>query len=67
LKAYGGVKVHVHSFLTLATDEYEWSDSQTALFRGKSHLYPLNMSMGNSQSDSGRLEEEKNLLQVAFT
>jgi hypothetical protein len=25
------------------------------------------MSMGNSQSDSGRLEEEKNLLQVAFT
>jgi hypothetical protein len=51
MKAYGGVDVFIHIFVTSALAVEEWSAS--------SPRYPLNKRLGGPQSRSGRFAEEK--------
>jgi hypothetical protein len=63
IKAYCGVDVQLHAFLTSALDGGEWSASRPAALPpppGKSPWYPLDRRLGRSQSSSGRGGEEKN-------
>jgi hypothetical protein len=55
MKAYGGVVVWLHIFLTLALVAGEWS----ALPLGKKPWYTLGRRLGEPQSRPGRRGEEK--------
>jgi hypothetical protein len=61
MKAYGGVDVYIHNFLTSALAGGEWSASRHDRFtpQGKSPPYPLDRRLGGPQSWSGRRREEK--------
>jgi hypothetical protein len=61
MKAYGGVDVQIHIFLTAALVGGEWSASCPSHFtpRGKSPLYPLDRRFGGPKSQSGQHGEEK--------
>jgi hypothetical protein len=61
VKAYGGVYVKIHIFLTSALVGVEWSASRPGHFnpRGKSPRYPFDRWLGGPQNQSGRLGEEK--------
>jgi hypothetical protein len=50
MNAYGGVDLKLHTFLTLALDEGEWSASRAGPFTPG---YPLDRRMGRPQSWSG--------------
>jgi hypothetical protein len=59
----GGVDVLLHSFLTSALDEGEWSArGSDSLPPGKELRHPLNRRLGGPQSWYGRVGEENNLL-----
>jgi hypothetical protein len=67
MKAYGGVVVQIHIFLTSAPAEGEWSASRSGRFiPGKEPLIPIGRRLGGSQSRSGRRGEEK-ILYLAGT
>jgi hypothetical protein len=54
IKAYGGVQVYLHPFLTLVQDGGEWPSSRLAHFTvGKEPLYQLKSRLGGPQSQSG--------------
>jgi hypothetical protein len=61
MKAYGGVDVQIHIFLTSALIGGKWSASRIGRFtpRGNSPRYPLDRRLGGPQSRSGRRGEEK--------
>jgi len=61
MKAYWGVVVLFHAFLTLTLGG-EWSASRPGRFipKGKSLWYALDRRLGGPQSRSGRGGEEKN-------
>jgi hypothetical protein len=61
MKAYGGVDVSIHIFLTSALIGGEWLALRPGRFtpRGKSPQYPLHRRLGGQQSRSGRRGEEK--------
>jgi hypothetical protein len=56
MKAYGGVDVQIHIFLTSALAGGEWLASCPGRFTPG---YPLDRKLGEPQSRSGRREEEK--------
>jgi hypothetical protein len=62
MKAYWGVEVPLHAFLTSVLDGGEWSASRPGCFtpQGKSPWYALDRRLGGSQNRSGRGGEEKN-------
>jgi hypothetical protein len=64
MKAYGGVDVYIHIFLTSALVGGEWSASRPCRFihRGKSPRYPLDRRLGGPQSRSRRGGEENILV-----
>jgi hypothetical protein len=67
MKAYGGVDVYIHIFLTSALAGGEWTASRTGLFTpGEKPRYPLARRLGGPQSRSGRRGEEK-ILEKFFT
>jgi hypothetical protein len=61
MKAYGGVDVYIHIFLTSALTGNEWSASRPKPLypRGNSPRYALDRRLGGPQSRSGRRGEEK--------
>jgi hypothetical protein len=60
MKAYGGVDVQIHIFLTSALVEGEWSASRPGRFTPeKSPRYPLYRRLGGPQSRSGQHGEVK--------
>jgi hypothetical protein len=62
MKAYGGMDLQIHIFLTSALAGGEWSVSFTprSLYpRGKSPRYPLDRRLDGPQYWSGRRREEK--------
>jgi hypothetical protein len=59
MKAYWGVEVYLHAFLTSALDGGGWSGSRPGSFT-QSPWYPLDRRLGKPQSCSGRGDEEKN-------
>jgi hypothetical protein len=63
MKAYGGVDVDTHVFMTSALVGGEWSASRPGRFtpRGKSHGYPLDSWLDGSQNWSARRGDENNL------
>jgi hypothetical protein len=56
MKAYGGIDVYIHIFLTSALAGGEWSVSRPGRFTTR---YPTNRRLGGSQSRSGRRGEQK--------
>jgi hypothetical protein len=64
MKAYVGVDVSIHIFLTSALVGCEWSASRSSRFtsQGKSPRYPLDRRLVELQSRSGRRGEETNFL-----
>jgi hypothetical protein len=61
MKAYGGVDVWIHIFLTLALAGGEWSASRPGPLypRGNRPRYPLDRRLGGPQSLAGQCGEEK--------
>jgi hypothetical protein len=61
MKAYGGVDVWIHMFLTSALAGGVVTDSRPGRFtpRGKNTRYLLDRRLGGPQSRSGRRGEEK--------
>jgi hypothetical protein len=60
MKAYGGVDVQIHVFLTLALVGGVVSFTPLKLYpRGKSSRYPLDRRLGGPLSQSGRYGEVK--------
>jgi hypothetical protein len=60
MKAYGGVHVYIHIFLTSSLVGGEWSASRpAALPPGSSPWYPLYRKLCGPQSRSERREEDK--------
>jgi hypothetical protein len=61
MKAYGGVDVYIHIFLTSVLAGVEWSASRPGplYLRGKSPRYQLDRMLGGPQSRSGKRGEEK--------
>jgi hypothetical protein len=61
MKAYGKVDIWTHIFLTLALAGGEWSASLPGRFTSRvmSLRYTLDRRLGEPQSQSRRLEEEK--------
>jgi hypothetical protein len=59
----GGVKVELHSFLTLVKDGVEWSTSGPDCFApGNETQHPQKRTLLGPQSRSGRIGEKKNFL-----
>jgi hypothetical protein len=59
MKAYWGVEVYLHAFLTSALDLGEWSASRPYP-QGKSPCYPLDKRLDGLQRRSGRGGNETN-------
>jgi hypothetical protein len=62
MKAYGGVGVEIHIFLTSALVGGEWSTSRPGRFipgEESPGIHPLDRRLGGSQSRSGRRGKEK--------
>jgi hypothetical protein len=66
MKAYEGVDVYIHIFLTSALVGGEWSASRPCRFtpRLKSPRYPLDRRLSEPQNRAGRCGEEKILYSV---
>jgi hypothetical protein len=61
MKAYCGMDIQLHTFLTSALDGGEWSVSRPDRFtKGNNRRYPLDRRLGGPQSQAGRGGEEKN-------
>jgi hypothetical protein len=58
MKTYGGVEIYLNSFLTSAPDGGEWSANSLA-------AVPRGTSLGEPQSRSGHVDEEKKSLPSA--
>jgi hypothetical protein len=56
MKAYGGVDVNIHIFLTLELARSEWSASRLSRFTPNTHWI---VGLSGPQSRSGRRGEEK--------
>jgi hypothetical protein len=62
INAYSGIKVLLHSFLTLALHTDEWSTSGPSRFTsGKGFRYQPKRRLGGPQIRSGLFAEEKNI------
>jgi hypothetical protein len=62
MKAYGGVGVSIHTFLTSALAGGDWSALHPGGFTpGERPPYPLDRRVDGPQSRSGRRGEEKSL------
>jgi hypothetical protein len=62
MKAYGGVDVWIHIFLTSAPAGGKWPPSRPGRFISEERApprYPLDRRLGGTQSRSGRCGEEK--------
>jgi hypothetical protein len=67
MKEYGGVDVQIHIFLTSELARGVVSFTPRPLYhRRKSPQYPLDRTLGGSQSRTGGLEEEKILDATEF-
>jgi hypothetical protein len=63
MKTYVGVEVQLHTLLTSALDEGEWSALRPCRFtREESPQYPLHRRLAGPQSQSGRGGEVKKIL-----
>jgi hypothetical protein len=60
---YGGINILIHVFLTSALVGGEWWTSCPGVFTpgGKGPRYPLDRSLDEPQSRSGRAEKKKNI------
>jgi hypothetical protein len=60
MKAYRGVDVYIHTFLTSVLDGGEWSASRPGRYTpGESPGCPLDKRLGGPQSRTGRRGVEK--------
>jgi hypothetical protein len=61
MKAYEGMEIELHAFLTSALEGGEWSASRRGRFtpRGNTSRYPMDRRLGGPQSRSERSGEEK--------
>jgi hypothetical protein len=60
MKAYWGMELKLHAFLTLALDGGEWPASRPLYPQRQSPWYPLDKELGGPQSRSGHGGKAKN-------